>query len=289
MGVAYNLKKIQGAKTRDELLAAGIKVFAERGYHRARLEDIAAAAGTTRGALYWHFADKEDFLVALLERIIEHSNKGTIDQIPMCGDAAELLAASLVGHAEMTLRVPWLPRLIITVGLDAESISPRIWKLIRRSREPNHYLMARIIKYGQETGVFRSDIDADQVGVVLAVVRTGLVACWQIDPDVFDLRRTTKAFIATLLPSLFSEKAVGRKIAVPKAKPKEIDAAVAQMLKNYGMVTDRSGVKGITRNPPKFRPSPLGKFPKKAKFAHLVTAGIANRDSREVNRKRRER
>ena len=91
MGVAYNLKKIRGAKTRDELLAAGIKVFAERGYHRARLEDIAAAAGTTRGALYWHFADKQDFLIALLERIVQHWNKDAIDLIPEPGDAVKWL------------------------------------------------------------------------------------------------------------------------------------------------------------------------------------------------------
>jgi AcrR family transcriptional regulator len=61
-----NQKKLQGARTRDDLLAAAIKVFAERGYHDATIEDIVASTGTTRGALYWHFSNKEDFLASLL-------------------------------------------------------------------------------------------------------------------------------------------------------------------------------------------------------------------------------
>ena len=95
--------------------------------------------------------------------------------------------------------------------------------------------MARIIKCGQETGVFRSDIDADQTGIVLAAIRTGLVACWQIDPEICDIRRTTEAFVRTLLPALLSQGSGRRKIAMPKMKPGHMDAAVAQMLLNYGL------------------------------------------------------
>lgn len=56
------------AATREKLLAAAARIFAREGFEAARLEDIAAAAGYTRGAFYANFRDKEELFFALLER-----------------------------------------------------------------------------------------------------------------------------------------------------------------------------------------------------------------------------
>jgi AcrR family transcriptional regulator len=54
--------------TRRKLLEAAEKIFARDGFEAARLEDIAALAGYTRGAFYANFQSKEDIFFALLER-----------------------------------------------------------------------------------------------------------------------------------------------------------------------------------------------------------------------------
>ncbi len=54
--------------TRDHLLDAAAQVFAERGFHGASLDEVAAAAGFTKGAVYSNFKNKEDLFLALLER-----------------------------------------------------------------------------------------------------------------------------------------------------------------------------------------------------------------------------
>jgi AcrR family transcriptional regulator len=54
-------------QTRDHLLAAAAEVFALRGYHEATLEEIATAAGFTKGAVYSNFAGKEDLFLTLTE------------------------------------------------------------------------------------------------------------------------------------------------------------------------------------------------------------------------------
>src|ERR1700728_5077507 len=54
--------------TRRKLLAAAKRIFAKDGFEAARLEDIAAGAGYTRGAFYANFASKEDIFFALLEQ-----------------------------------------------------------------------------------------------------------------------------------------------------------------------------------------------------------------------------
>lgn len=63
--------RAQGREGRDELLAAALRVFARRGYRQAGVDEIAAAAGYSKGALYWHFSGKEDLLLALLEERID--------------------------------------------------------------------------------------------------------------------------------------------------------------------------------------------------------------------------
>jgi AcrR family transcriptional regulator len=52
-------------------MAAALRVFARRGYREAGVEEIAAEAGYSKGALYWHFSGKEELLSALLEEQID--------------------------------------------------------------------------------------------------------------------------------------------------------------------------------------------------------------------------
>jgi TetR/AcrR family transcriptional regulator, fatty acid metabolism regulator protein len=55
------------ATTRERILDAALEVFAGRGYHRASVDDIVRASGTSKGAVYHHFATKEAVFVALVD------------------------------------------------------------------------------------------------------------------------------------------------------------------------------------------------------------------------------
>jgi AcrR family transcriptional regulator len=54
-------------QTRDHLLAAAAQVFAERGFHGASLDEVAAVAGFSKGAVYSNFKNKEDLFLALFK------------------------------------------------------------------------------------------------------------------------------------------------------------------------------------------------------------------------------
>src|SRR5262245_52051259 len=72
-------------QTRSELLDAAARVFARRGYHRAGLDEIAAEAGYTTGAVYSNFRGKEELFLALADRQVDQR----IDEIRAVADAAE--------------------------------------------------------------------------------------------------------------------------------------------------------------------------------------------------------
>src|SRR5437763_1697345 len=63
--------RAQGRESRGELLKAALRVFARRGYSQAGVDEIAAEAGYSKGALYWHFSGKEELLQTLLEERID--------------------------------------------------------------------------------------------------------------------------------------------------------------------------------------------------------------------------
>ena len=56
------------AATREQLLDAAERVFRDRGVTRTSLAEVAAEAGVTRGAVYWHFRDKADLFTAMCQR-----------------------------------------------------------------------------------------------------------------------------------------------------------------------------------------------------------------------------
>jgi Transcriptional regulator len=64
-----NKKVAQGASTRASLIAAGRSLFGASGFGDTSIEDIAAAAGVTKGALYHHFAGKDALFKAVYEQV----------------------------------------------------------------------------------------------------------------------------------------------------------------------------------------------------------------------------
>ncbi len=61
--------KQDASATREQLLDAAEQLFIQNGLERTSLQQIACAAGLTRGAVYWHFADKLALVEALLARV----------------------------------------------------------------------------------------------------------------------------------------------------------------------------------------------------------------------------
>src|SRR5258708_8164826 len=65
--------------TREKLFEAAARVFEEQGIGGASIEDIAAAAGLTRGAFYSNFKSKDELIIAMLEDHVEQSIRRNLD------------------------------------------------------------------------------------------------------------------------------------------------------------------------------------------------------------------
>lgn len=69
---ALKAEGVDGLEVKDRraaIIEAALRTFAERGFHATSLEDIAEAAGTTKGTVYWYFKQKSDLLRAAAEHV----------------------------------------------------------------------------------------------------------------------------------------------------------------------------------------------------------------------------
>lgn len=78
--------RAQGERTMANLFDAGMRVFAERGYHAARVDDIVRAARTSHGTFYLYFANKEDLLRALAVECAEEMRRLAEELPPITSD-----------------------------------------------------------------------------------------------------------------------------------------------------------------------------------------------------------
>ena len=64
----------EALQTKKQIMDAAISLFTIKGYEKTSLSDVARAAGVTRGAIYWHFENKGELLIELLQSIAKDKN-----------------------------------------------------------------------------------------------------------------------------------------------------------------------------------------------------------------------
>ena len=101
--------KLDGRRTehrgtaRERLLDAAAEVFAERGYRATTVDDIAAAAGLTKGAVYWNFEGKEALFSALIEERVDRRARalmGVTEHSPRETDTAPIVSRGISSFAD---------------------------------------------------------------------------------------------------------------------------------------------------------------------------------------------
>jgi len=110
VGIIHQRRK---AETRSLLVAAGLELFAERGFEIATLDEVALAAGFTKGAIYRHFPSKGAFLLALFEQYAAVARAGSGAR------QATWFIPLTVQFAAQATRDPLLRRRLVTVLSEA--------------------------------------------------------------------------------------------------------------------------------------------------------------------------
>jgi AcrR family transcriptional regulator len=104
---------------REQLLRAARDVFATKGYHQAKVDDITAAAGVGKGTFYLYFKDKRSVLEELVDGVFERIGSAILKVDP-AADIEEQIKHNVRAIIAVLLDDPALPRLLLSyaAGLD---------------------------------------------------------------------------------------------------------------------------------------------------------------------------
>lgn len=173
--------KAQGERTRQRLLDAATKSFAERGYRGTSLDAVASVAGVTRHALLHYFRSKDELLLAVLHERDE-ADRGFADAVRE--RTQHDLVARMVALLERYDEQPELARLVASAA--GESVVPGhpAHDYFRRRYERVRASLADEIRGEQTRGRVSGDRDAESLAVAILALLSGLNVQRLLDPAV---------------------------------------------------------------------------------------------------------
>ena len=163
---------LDGAKTkgagnaRKELMAIAIDCFARFGYQGTSIDRIARDAGVTKGAVYYHFRDKEELLFEAVKDRIGGFEQHVLDKVTPTQDALTRLR-EVVDACFFHATVSNHRRFIITLMIEALDTNPRLSAEFRDILRRMRTFVTTVIRRGQQRGTLRPEVAAvDRKSVV---------------------------------------------------------------------------------------------------------------------------
>jgi len=189
------------AETREALILAGMKAFSEQGVDLPSLDAICARAGFTRGAFYVHFKDRDDFLEAVVDRLVTDF----IDSVMAADDSADDLGKTISRFlaAAVAGRVPLLGHQQLFMQLMARG-TQRAGLLRKRFRQllgGVHVALRAAAERGQHSGRVGSGLPSDAIATLLLAAALGLANLQEaeleldyenLEQSVFDLLQISR-------------------------------------------------------------------------------------------------
>jgi AcrR family transcriptional regulator len=154
-------------RTRTEILDVATREFSDRGYNGARVDEIAARTRTTKRMIYYYFGGKKQLYVAVLER--EYARIRAAEQAVNVDDLDP--AAAIRRLAEITFdHHEAHPDFIRLVGIENVHRAEHVAELARLVdlNTTAIQLIAAILDRGRAAGVFRDDVDAVDVHMLIS-------------------------------------------------------------------------------------------------------------------------
>jgi AcrR family transcriptional regulator len=185
MARGLTLPQQRKEETRVRILEAGYRVFARRGYEAATVDEITAECGIAKGALYGHFASKEELFRTILVEHVRRRAAETASRLepglPLHESILRIIEASWATCRTDPIWSPLLMEFWALAGRDE-------WgrETVAALYDHCSTALARFLSGAQHAGLVRADVDVHRAARLLLALNDGLVLQWQTQPDKVD-------------------------------------------------------------------------------------------------------
>ena len=149
-------------KTKRRIFNTAVKIFSEKGYDNASVEEITAVAGVAKGSLYYHFSKKEDILDLLLEEGMNLLKNNIEIKTRNCTTALEKIKAVILIQVKVTVRYEEFLNVIFSQIWGSETKNIKCKKAVFKYIK----VIEGIIQEGIDRGEFyEGDVEALASGI----------------------------------------------------------------------------------------------------------------------------
>lgn len=196
--------KAEAEATRHQILDAAEREFLARGVAHTRLQDVAAAAGVTRGAIYWHFEDKAALFNAMMERAFLPCEAVGECVHALAGDPLAELAAKAIWPLHVLATNEQVQR-VFRIAMHQTEYTQELAAVQERYLEGTGEFQQELVdslSRAQAAGLLREGLSLKVVALGLYALVDGLMHHWTLRPGGFDLMACGEVVVRSYIDGL---------------------------------------------------------------------------------------
>lgn len=143
---------IQESGKRELILAGALKVFSQKGFHGATVEEVAEVAGVGKGTVYLYFGSKTDLFVSVVEEKLKELKEIIVRRLENIEGARAKLAESIKSHWELFNRSREFIKVILS---DLSGLERELDERTREARAGFIGVLESVIEEGIKSGEFK--------------------------------------------------------------------------------------------------------------------------------------
>lgn len=197
--------KEEAQETRNQILDSAERVFASKGVTHSTMADIAADAGVSRGALYWHFTSKTDIFHAMFVR--QHDANKVVCAAARDPDEPDPLGQmrSILSHfLRKVVEDPQQRRVceILHHKCELAGEQAALRQHLQATGEEIDQDIALSLRHAIQRGQLPANLDLQRAAVAVHAYIHGLINNWLLRPDGYHLAREAEPLVDALLDML---------------------------------------------------------------------------------------
>jgi AcrR family transcriptional regulator len=207
-------------QVRQRIVRAALQVFAERGFHRATMQDIVRQSGLSVGAIYTYFKSKDELILAGCDLITDQEMGALFERLAGQATFRDKISAAVgffFDQLDFERQVAGGPRLLIEAWALADS-QPAIREMLLRRRREINALTVALLHEGIATGELPAWIDMAAVAPALGATLDGILL-ESIEEGAGYRRAESERRVLALLEILFASAGASPAERIERAAP----------------------------------------------------------------------
>jgi TetR/AcrR family transcriptional regulator, fatty acid metabolism regulator protein len=169
---------------RQRILDAAVRVFAKKGYHGAKVAEIAKKAGVADGTIYLYFRNKEDILVSLFDEVMEEHISQARAEIARVKGAPEKLRVAAEHHLKL---FSGNEDLAVVFQVELRQSTKFLERFTASWLQDYFKLLQDVIAEGQRDGTIRPDLPKKLATKALFGILDEMVTSWTLGRKDYDV------------------------------------------------------------------------------------------------------